>query len=150
MKAGKVVAGILLGASVTLIAAAQPKPEQSIRHRQAVFTLVGWNFGPMGQMVRGAVPFDKTQFAQRANRLAALSEMPLEGFPKGSDKGARTEAKANIWTEWKDFELKMGNFKTEATKLAQVAKAGDEAAMKAQFGKTAGTCKACHDKFKED
>ena len=33
-------------------------------------------------------------------------------------------------------------------KLAEVAAGGDEAAMKEQFGKTAKTCKGCHDDFK--
>jgi len=86
----------------------------------------------------------------RADRVAALSQMPLEGFPKGSDKGAETEALPIIWTEFKDFELKLKNFQTESRKLADIAKGGDEAAMKAQFGKVGGTCKACHDKFKAD
>jgi cytochrome c556 len=141
---------LALGALVAGSAMAQAKPEQSIRYRQSVFTLVGWNFGPMAGMVRGAVPFDKAQFAMRAQRVAELSLMPLEGFPKGSEKGARTEAKPEIWTDWKDFEVKMKNFQAEAKSLAAIAKTGDEAAIKAQFGKTGGTCKACHDKYKTD
>ena len=34
--------------------------------------------------------------------------------------------------------------------LAKVAASGDPAAIKAQFGKTGGTCKACHDAFRKD
>jgi cytochrome c556 len=44
----------------------------------------------------------------------------------------------------------MNNFQQEATKLAEVAKGGDETAIKAQFGKTAETCKACHKEFRKD
>jgi len=145
-----VATALALSALLISVAVAQPKPEQSISYRQSVFTLVGWNFGPMAGMVRGTVPFDKAQFAMRADRVAALSQMPLEGFSKGSDKGAKTEALPIIWTEFKDFELKLKNFQTESRKLADIAKGGDEAAMKAQFGKVGGTCKACHDKFKAD
>jgi cytochrome c556 len=32
--------------------------------------------------------------------------------------------------------------------MAKVAATGDEAAVKAQFGKLSETCKACHDDFK--
>ena len=41
-------------------------------------------------------------------------------------------------------------FNKEANELARVAATGDAAAIKAQFGKTGGTCKACHDAFRKD
>jgi len=34
--------------------------------------------------------------------------------------------------------------------MSEVAKGGDEAKMKEQFKKLGGTCKACHDKYKQD
>ena len=40
------------------------------------------------------------------------------------------------------------NFNKEANELAKVAATGDKAAILAQFGKTGGTCKACHDNFR--
>jgi cytochrome c556 len=61
-----------------------------------------------------------------------------------------TEAKPEIWTKSGDFKTKMDNFQQEATKLAEVAKGGKEADIKAQFGKTAETCKACHKEFRKD
>ena len=36
----------------------------------------------------------------------------------------------------------------EVTKLAAAAKMGNLDALKAAFGDTAGTCKACHDNYK--
>ncbi len=41
-------------------------------------------------------------------------------------------------------------FNKEANELAKVAESGDVAAIKVQFGKTGETCKACHDKFRND
>ena len=41
-------------------------------------------------------------------------------------------------------------FVKEANELQKVAATGDVAAIKAQFGKTGETCKACHDKFRKD
>ena len=81
-----------------------------------------------------------------------MSKAALEGFPKGSGPDAvkDTEAKAEIWSNWSGFEAKMSDFQKEAAKLAEVAKGGDPAAIKAQFGKTAETCKACHKEFRKD
>jgi cytochrome c556 len=76
--------------------------------------------------------------------------MTDEGFPPGSDKGATTDAKPEIWTNRADFDAKMEDFRREAAALAAAAKGGDEAAIKAQFAKTGGTCKACHDQYKAD
>ena len=65
------------------------------------------------------------------------------------DKG-KTEAKPEIWTKSTEFDTKMKDFQQEAAKLAEVAKGGDEKAIKAQFGKTAETCKACHKEFRKE
>lgn len=70
-------------------------------------------------------------------------------FPPGTGPEAgKTEAKANIWTERADFDAKLANLQTEAGNL--VTASSDAAAFKAQFGKTGGTCKACHDVFREE
>ena len=71
-------------------------------------------------------------------------------FPPGTGPEAgKTEAKANIWTDRADFDAKLANLQTEAGKLVTAA-GTDAAAFKAQFGPTGGTCKACHDTFREE
>lgn len=142
---------IAAGLATAGIAMAQSSgPERNIGYRQNVFELVGWNFGALGQMARGQRDFDQAEFARRAERVAQLSKMLDEGFPAGSDKGAKTEALPAIWTNRADFDAKMADFQREAAALAQVAAGGDTDATRAQFGKTAGTCKACHDNYKAD
>ena len=37
----------------------------------------------------------------------------------------------------------------EAAKLSQVARNGDLAALKGQFGETGKTCKGCHDDYRK-
>lgn len=140
--AGLAVAGVALAQS--------PAPDRAIKYRQNVFGLVGWNFTAMSQMARGQRDFDQAEFARRAERVAQLSQMLDEGFPAGSDKGAKTEALPAIWTSRADFDAKMADFQREAAALAKVATGGDADATKAQFGKAGGTCKACHDKYKAD
>ncbi|MDQ5908847.1 MAG: hypothetical protein QG599_940 [Pseudomonadota bacterium] len=146
--------GALLGASLLTMAAhaAGPKPEDAMEYRQSVFNIIGWNFKPMGAMVKGEVPFDAAAVARHAQYVDLMSKAALEGFPKGSGPDAveDTDAKADIWTNWGKFETAMKNFQQESAKLAEVAKGGDEAVIKAQFGKTAETCKACHKEFRKD
>ncbi len=137
---------VLLAGSTAAAAAA--KPEDAIRYRQAAYTMIGWNFGPMGQMVKGKTPWNPGEFAQRADRVAALAPQLLEGFPEGSQSGAKTGAKAAIWTDMDDFKAKMDDFVRQSQALAEVARSGDEAKAKDQFGKTAQTCKGCHDKYR--
>ncbi|MBS0591567.1 MAG: cytochrome c [Proteobacteria bacterium] len=127
------------------------KPDDAIEYRQGLMTVIGWNFGPLGAMVKGKRSFDATEFARHAERIAAISDSVIEGFPKGSDKGSseRTAAKADIWNHWDDFQAKANDFHTQARLLADIAKANDEAKNKEQFKKVAETCKACHDKYKQ-
>jgi cytochrome c556 len=125
-------------------------PDKVIHYRQGVYTMIGWNFGPMGAMVKGAVPFDAAEFAKRAERVAWLAQQVEEGFPPGSDTGATTDAKPAIWEDFADFQAKLADLKRESQALATTAKGSDEAATKAQFMKVAGTCKACHDLYRAD
>jgi len=139
---------VALGA--TAIASAAVKPETAIAYRQAGYTMLGWNFGPMAQMVRGKTPWDAAEFARRAERVALIAPQLLEGFPEGSDSGATTEAKAEIWKSMDDFKLKMDDLVKQSKLLADVAKSGDEAKMKDQFKQTAAACKACHEKYRSE
>ncbi|MBS0583869.1 MAG: cytochrome c [Proteobacteria bacterium] len=125
------------------------KPDDAIEYRQGLMTVIGWNFGPLGAMVKGKHPFDAADFAKHSGRIANLSDQLLEGFTKGSDKG-KTEAKSEIWANWDDFQSKAKDLDTQAKLLAEVAKANDEARDKEQFKKVAEACKACHDKYKKD
>ena len=126
------------------------KPDEAIEYRQGLMSVIGWNFGPLSAMVKGKHPFDAADFAKHAGRVANLSDQILEGFPKGSDKGGKTDAKPEIWANWEDFQSKAKDLDTQAKLLADVVKANDEAKDKEQFKKVAAACKACHEKYKKD
>ena len=104
----------------------------------------------MAAMVKGEKEFNAEEFQKNAEAVATLSKFPMNGFIAGSDKGGKTEAKAEIWTNMDDFKKKMETFQVEATSLAEVAKGGDLAAIKPQFGKVGESCKACHKEYKAD
>jgi cytochrome c556 len=140
----------LAGALAASIAFAAVKPETAIRYRQSVYTMIGWNFVPLNDMIKGKAAWDSAEFARRAERIASLSPQLLEGFPEGSDKGADTEAKPEIWKSRDDFKTKMDALVTQSRALADIAKGGDEAKIRDQFKKTAGACKSCHDKYRSE
>jgi cytochrome c556 len=140
----------LAAALVTAVAVAAVKPETAIHYRQSVYTMIGWNFVPMVDMIKNKTPWDSAEFAKHADRIASLAPQLLEGFPEGSDKGAETEAKPEIWKNMDDFKSKMSDLVRETKALSDVAKAGDEAKTREQFKKTAGACKSCHDKYRSE
>lgn len=145
--------GGLLGlALVASVQAAGPKPGEIVEYRQSAYNIIGWNFKPIGAMVKGEVPFDAAAVARHAEYIEMLSRALPEGFVKGTgpDVVKNTEAKAEIWTKTAEFDAQMKDFQEASIKLVEAAKGGDEGAIKAQFGKTAETCKACHDQFRKD
>jgi cytochrome c556 len=137
-----------VGAAFTLDAAAQAKPETLVKQRQAAMTLQGKYMGPMGGMAQGKIPYNAAVVQRNAGFLEALSKMPWDGFDPNT-KGVKSAALPAIWEKSDEFKKAAENFENEATKLAQISKSGDEAAVKAQIGATGKACGACHEKFRE-
>ncbi|GHD28582.1 c-type cytochrome [Halioglobus pacificus] len=122
------------------------EPMQS--YRQSIFALMAMNFGPMGAMLKGEMPWDAEQFKRFAEDLDDVAELDvMRGFAAGTDKGT-TRAKPGIWDNMDDFEAKLVDLQTATEALSDAADAGDEAAIKAAFGDTGKACKACHDEYK--
>jgi cytochrome c556 len=135
--------------ALSLPAAAQfAKPEDAVKYRQNSLFVMGQHFARVGAMVNGRVPFDAKVAAENAEIVAAMAKLPWAGFGPGTDKGAPTKAKPEIWTEQAKFKDAGDKLMAESAKLAAAAKTGNLDALKAAFGATAGTCKACHDAYR--
>ena len=109
---------------------------------------MGQHFARVGAMANGRIPFDAKVAAENAEIVAAMAKLPWAGFGPGTDKGAPTKAKAEIWSEPAKFKDAGDKAMAETAKLATAAKTGNLDALKAAFGATAGTCKACHDAYR--
>ncbi len=141
------LAGTLLTTAATTAFADTPE-ERAIDYRKAVFTVIGYNFGPMGAMVRGDAPFDAEVFARNAANVAAVSHMAIDGFIPNSDLG-ETRSKPEIWTNWDDFSHMMVKMEEEVTRLAEVAQGASSVNdVRRQFGATANSCRDCHDAYR--
>lgn len=87
---------------------------------------------------------------EAAGTINALAPQAATWFPEGTgpDVG-KTEAKAEIWQNREEFMQGMANFREAALAFNLAAQGNDIEAMRAAHGKLGGTCKACHDKFRE-
>lgn len=148
----KTVVSFVLAAAVVALAtpaeAQFAKPEDAIKYRQSALFVMGQHFGRVGAMVNGRIPFDAKLAAENADIVAEMAKLPWAAFGAGTDKGASTKAKAEIWTDQAKFKEASEKLLSESSKLAAVAKTGNLDNLKTAFGATAGTCKACHDSFR--
>jgi len=143
------LAGVLSFGISIAASADDDEMEEAIEYRQAGMEMIAWNFGRMGAMVKGKMPYNAAAFAERAENVAALSKMALEGFIPISPKGD-TDANPKIWTNWADFKAKMDRFEQEAAQLAGIAKTATTLKeVVPQFVNTAKLCKGCHRKYKK-
>jgi len=149
MKKFTTLLAVLAGAAVAQSAFAQAKPEDAIRYRQAAFTVMAKHFSSLGAMANGKAPFDAKVAADDADVLSIVDRLPFTAFGPGTDKGANTKAKPEVWQKTADFNQDADKMKTAMADLVTAARSGNLDAIKKAFGPTAKTCKSCHDGFKE-
>lgn len=109
---------------------------------------MGTHFSRLGAMANGRVPFDAKMAQDNAALVETLSKLPWAGFTADSEK-VRSKAKAEIWKDEAKFKQASEAMMAEVTKLNAAAKTGNLDQIKAAFGNAAGSCKACHDAFRD-
>ena len=140
-----------VGMIAALPAAAQfQKPEDAIKYRQSVLTVMGNHVGRIGAMATGRAPFDAKAAAESANIVKTLAGLPWAAFGPGTDKGAPTRAKPEIWSDTAKFKAASEKMVGEVAKLDTAAKSGSLDAIKAAMGAVGSSCKACHDDFRAE
>jgi cytochrome c556 len=132
----------------TALAQQGPKPEDEIRYRQSVMTVIGRAMGPMGAMAQGKAPYNAAVVQKNSALIDSLMGLPWNSFGPGTDKGVPTKADAKIWTESAKFKETADKAQKAVANLAAASKAGDEKSFKAAFGEVGKACKACHDDFR--
>lgn len=148
----KTLAALVL-ASLAGTATAQQavKPEDAIKIRKSAMSFMSWNMSRIKANIDGS--YNKDEVAAAANVVAATANSGVYTlFAPGTDKeigNEKTRAKPEMLQDDKRKEAVAALIR-EANELAKVAAAGDAAAVKAQFGKTGGACKSCHDDFRRN
>lgn len=136
---------LLAGAAV-----ADTDPDNAIKYRKAVLQPLGANLTGIAMNAKGEVAFPDAVPAH-AQMVAAAAPLLLPAFEQNTagEGSAQTKAKDAIWDDWDSFAELANDLEVAAAELASVADAGDMAAVGRQLGAVGGTCKACHDKFRE-
>lgn len=124
------------------------KPEDAAKYRQGAFFVMGQHFGRLGAMASGKAPYDAKMAQDSAAVVEFMSKLPWAGFTADS-QSVKTKAKSDVWTDKAKFDQGSEKMVAEVAKLNAAAKMGNLDALKAAFGETAKTCKACHDAFRE-
>lgn len=138
-----------LSSLLALPAAAQfQKPEDAVKYRKAGFTVMAAHFSRIGAMAQGRVPFDGAAAAANADIVVTMSKLPFAGFVDGTGGTEKGMPNAKVWSEKAKFEAAAKKMQDEVVKLAAAAKTNNLDQLKAAFGAAAGTCKGCHDDFR--
>ncbi len=146
LKALSLALGLTLCAAVP--ASAQfAKPEDAMKYRQGALFVMSQNFGRVAAMANGRMPFDAKVAAESAAVAAYMGRLPWAAFTPDSDMG-NTKAKPEIWSNRAKFDDLAKQIVVELDKLAVVAKAGNQDAIKAAAGAVGKACKNCHDDFR--
>jgi cytochrome c556 len=143
-----VVLGASLGAGYSVYVAAQAKPDVLVKQRQAAMTLQGKYLGPIGAMLKGAVPYNADVVARNATYLESLSQMPWDGFTPET-QSEKTKAKPELFKDGPKVQQMIAEFQANTAKLGAAARAKDEAGVRAAFGAVAKSCGGCHDAYRE-
>jgi len=147
-KSARLALGAALALAFVSVAQAQaPRPDRAIKYRQGVMGAQGWNMGPLAAMVKGDRPYDKDLFLRNATRVEQLLAMSWEAFGPGTDTGAPTKAKPEIWKEPAKFKQHQEQTMAAAAKLVAAARVGTLDAVKGPFGDLGNSCNSCHDDF---
>lgn len=132
--------------SVPAVFAADSKDQ--IEHRKAIMEGAAGHLSAIFSTLKDPGKFaDNYQF--HADSLYTLAKISADTFPEGSDKG-KTKASADIWAKPDEFKQAVDAFIDTTEGLSQAAKTDDIGALVAAAKEVGGSCKGCHDDFKED
>lgn len=144
-----VAAGLLAAAFLVPANAQDAKPEDAVKYRLGLMSVVGGHTGNFFSILQGKVPH-KDALAYNADALAAASKQVKAAFAQNTaGSGVKTESKDAIWAAGSDFNKHADDFEKAAVALASAVQAGDQAAIGAAAKGIGASCKGCHDKFKD-
>ena len=140
---------LFMSACLSFPAQAQfAKAEDAIKYRQSALFVMGQHFTRLAAMAQGKIPFDAKAAADNAAVVETMSTLPWAAFGEGTDQGGNTKAKSEVWTENAKFKEAAEKMQAEVIKLSAATKTGKLEDLKSAVGATGGTCKNCHDNFR--
>lgn len=137
-------------AALALVQVATAQAADSLASRRhAYFEEQGRVFKAIGEGLRADGAPSPAVIAG-AGKLKALAAQLPGWFPKGSgpESGAKTGAKAEIWSDPSGFAAASDLLTAETAKLEQLSRTGDVAQLRVQARAVGGACRNCHEKYR--
>jgi cytochrome c556 len=100
----------------------------------------------LAPVFKGEAAFDGAMVASLGAQAAGNFSKAKELFPEGSAEG---RALPVIWEQNEKFNMTFDQGIAAAEAVAAAGSAGDEAAFKEAFMQMGGSCKSCHETFRE-
>lgn len=134
------VAGLMLVAGVAI---ASEAADPAVKARQELMETIGGSMKVLGDMAGGKSAYDAAAAeAAKAAMVTAAGEIAAKFEPQATDP--KSEAKAEIWTNWDDFVAKGNDLSTAAGALD----VSSPETIGAGMGAMGGACKACHTAYR--
>jgi cytochrome c556 len=142
MKAAALVALVLITACATAT------PAERIHERQELMRSNKAALIDLGKMASGEAPWNAEAARRLAQRIADNAAMIPAMVEKGTgQESGRTRARPEIWTDPGNFERAAWNVEDLARSIVTLARAGEEAGVRARVTRLEKDCDACHSRF---
>lgn len=139
------VAAIVAGLGLAQAGFADGKVE--VDYRQAVMKSIGGHMSAIGVILKNQVHMGDLAF--HSSGIAGLAEVAPEVFPEGSNVG-KSKALDSVWEDPEGFAEAMDRFVEAADDMADAAKSGEMSLIGPAVQALGGSCKGCHDDYKEE
>lgn len=123
------------------------KAPPAVQHRMAVMEAAGGHFTASLLILKQEVPFAEDRLLH-AQSLAALARITPRAF-EANVQHADSESKPDVWSQPERWKEELTRFEQATAELASAAAGTDDAAYAKAFKAVGGSCKSCHDAFKD-
>jgi len=121
--------------------------EKDIDYRQGTMLIVGGHMKSMGTILKGRI--HQSDLKLHADGMRSIATIVPSVFPEGSGDG-KTEATAAIWEKPAEFKMAVDKFVSAANGMADAVDSGEMSAIGPAIKELGGSCKGCHDDFREE
>ena len=141
----------LSGAILALLILSVPTWAQDdqghIKYRQHLMGSIGASTGAVGDILKYRLSLLPNVEAHAKN-IANDAKLISSAFREQVIAGA-TDAKANIWTEWEDFEKAIQKMESAAKQLEEAGDDADLGKVAAGMKSLGRSCSGCHKQFRK-
>jgi cytochrome c556 len=120
--------------------------DRNVMARMMLMSNMASNMKVIGKMAKATAQFDKDQAVGALLEIARLAKETPAAFEKQATD-PKSEAKAEIWTEFDDFKTISETLRSDAASLAGSLSTAQD--LRPALIKLSQSCKGCHSRYRE-